>query len=379
MPYAGAVTIAPVQPSERSPLPDILRGLALLGILVVNAQDFAGIAVWQQLGLDRWAQVITDIFFNGRWISVFAMLFGWGAAGMAARHGGGRLLRRLLVLFLIGCLHFVVVWYGDIIANYALIGLVLLLTARLKVRQLLIAAAVSGGWWLWSMGLYSMSYWHHDPMSEVLRQLDGPSMPYGDGYAALVGARVDILDVDLLSNTLFNGPWLLMLMLLGAAAQRSGVFNTPQQHGALWHKLKAWGLMLGLPMGVWLAYLNTLPSANADMLAIPVRMLGGALTAAGYVGLVAEWVVAGQAGGLRPFQASGRVAMSNYLTQSLVMTTLFYPYGLGWRGHLGAAGALTVALVLGLLQLPLSALWLRRFAFGPVEALVRWAVYGKFR
>ena len=109
----------PVGAGERAPLPDVLRGLALLGILIVNVQAFAGFREWTQTGLDRAVQVVTDIVFNGRSISLFAMLFGWGAAGLLARHGPSRLLRRLLVLLAIGTLHYVFVWHGDIISTYS--------------------------------------------------------------------------------------------------------------------------------------------------------------------------------------------------------------------------------------------------------------------
>ena len=123
---------------ERSPLPDVLRGVALLGILVVNMQDFAGFREWQQVGLDRAAQVLTDVLFNGRFISIFAMLFGWGAAGLLARQGAGLFLRRHLALLAVGSLHFVLVWHGDIIATYAVVGLVLLAALRLRTRALLV-------------------------------------------------------------------------------------------------------------------------------------------------------------------------------------------------------------------------------------------------
>lgn len=87
---------------DRALLPDVLRGVALLGILIVNMQDFAGFLEWQQVGVDRAAQVVTDVFANGRFISIFAMLFGWGAAGILARRGAGVFLRRHAALLVVG-------------------------------------------------------------------------------------------------------------------------------------------------------------------------------------------------------------------------------------------------------------------------------------
>ncbi|MFC4639135.1 DUF418 domain-containing protein [Deinococcus hohokamensis] len=361
----------PVQ--ERSPLPDVLRGVALLGILVVNMQDFAGFLEWNQRGLDRVAQVLTDVVANGRFISIFAMLFGWGAAGLLARQGVGVFVRRHLILLLIGALHFVLVWHGDIISNYAALAVFLLLTAHMGGRALLAVGAALGVWgqWVWlSDALLALS----QPVRERFAGL--PDLSAGH-YPALVAERLSDFWPNLIGGNLYNGPWLLCLFFLGAAAQRSGLLLRPGAHRPLLRHLAAWGLPLGLMLGVLLAYLNTRPDRAAGLLAIPVRMGGGLAGALGYVGLIGLLTVDGRLGALRAFAASGRVAMSNYLSQSLIMTTLFYPYGGAQFGRVGAAAGLLLALALGLAQLPVSAWWLRRYGTGPMEWLVRRLVYGR--
>ncbi|WP_034385851.1 DUF418 domain-containing protein [Deinococcus sp. YIM 77859] len=362
----------PVGAGERSLLPDVLRGLALLGILIVNVQDFAGFREWTQGGVNRAVQVVTDMLFNGRSISLFAMLFGWGAAGLLARHGAGTLARRLLVLLLIGAAHFVLVWHGDIIANYALLAFALLLTARLTAPLLVTLAALLGGWWLWSGVLTGLAR-----LDSSRVRFDGlPDLRPGMGYAEVVSARAATLPNDLIGSTLYNGPWLLALFCLGAAAQRTGLLTHPQAHRPLLRRLATFGLGLGLPLGALLAWLNTQPSLAAGLLAIPVRMGGGLASALGYVGVLGLLAAAGRLGPLRAFAASGRVAMSNYIAQSLFMTTFFYPYGGGYFGQWGAAYSVLLALVFGLAQLPLSAWVLSRFGAGPLERLTRLLVYG---
>ncbi|UBV42145.1 DUF418 domain-containing protein [Deinococcus taeanensis] len=374
---------------ERSPLPDVLRGLALLGILVVNMQDFAGFLEWHQRGVDRAAQVLTDTLANGRFISIFAMLFGWGAAGLLARQGAGVFVRRHAALLLVGAAHYVLVWHGDIISNYALLAFALLLTAGLGVRALVGLAGGLGAWWL---GLALLS-------AAGAAARTGPRFFFlpdlAPSYAGTVAERAGRFLPELIDGTVFNGPWLLALFCLGAAAQRSGLLHRPHEHRPLLRRLAVGGLGLGVPLGLLLAYLNTRSTYAAGMLALPVRMGGGLAAALGYVGVVGLLTASGRLGPLRFFAASGRMAMTNYLTQSVLMTLLFYPYGLGqgyrwvsaapdgpvapYSGGLpvwGAAQGLVLALLVGGAQLPLSAWWLRRFGRGPMESLVRRVVYG---
>ncbi|AWT36596.1 hypothetical protein GCM10008956_18300 [Deinococcus arenae] len=361
---------------DRSPLPDVLRGAALLGILIVNMQDFAGFLEWQQSGLDRAAQVVTDTLANGRFISIFAMLFGWGAAGILARRGVGVFLRRHAALLLVGALHYVLVWHGDIISNYATLALALLLVAHLSARALLVVAGALGTWWL-GLGLLATAAiaGQNRPRFAFLPDL----LPT---YAQNVHARAAEFWPLLWEGDLFNGPWLVALFCLGAAAGKTGLLTRPAEHRPLLRRLAVGGLGVGLPLGLLLAYLNTLPSELAGTLALPVRMAGGVAGALGYVGVLGLLAASDRLGAWRLFAASGRMAMTNYLTQSVVMTLIFYPYGLGlgnWPGtgrSWGAAAGLGLSLLFGLAQLPLSAWWLARFGRGPVESLVRWVAYG---
>lgn len=368
---AVTATHGPVK--ERSLLPDVLRGVALLGILTVNMQDFAGFREWQQMGLDRVAQVLTDVLANGRFISIFAMLFGWGAAGLLARQGTGIFLRRHAVLLLIGVLHFTLVWHGDIISAYALLGVVLLLLTSLKARALLGLALLSGGWWLVKEWLEAVKYLRLPP----LPRFDSLPDLAQQSYLQMVASRANEFLPDWLGAALYNAPWLIALFCLGAAAQRTGLLLRPQEHVPLLRRFALWGTVLGLVLGVLLAWLNTKSDFSSGLLAIPVRMSGGLAGGLGYVGLIGLLTVQGRLGWLGRFAASGRIAMSNYIAQSLVMTTIFYPYAGAQWGKWGAASALALALAFGLLQVWSSGLVVKYFGSGPLEKVTRWAVYGK--
>lgn len=366
--------LAPERPArERSPLPDLLRGLAMLGILTVNLQDFSGYLEWQQTGLDRIAQVLIDVFANGRFISIFAMLFGWGAWGFLRSR---RLfLRRHLALLGLGTLHGLLVWHGDIIMLYATLAFGLLLLARAQPRALVTVAAALGGWWLFS-NLATVTLGGTGPVAEA-RPNFLPPIALGQSYAEVLSVRAQELFALFVPGVLFSGPWLFALFCLGAAARERELLTRPERFGALWRRLVWLALPAGLALGGLLAWLNTQDTWQAAMLALPVRMGGGLLGALGYVGLLAQLVVRGRAAGGLPgaLSASGRVALSNYLAQSLVMTTLFYPYAGAQWGSWGAASGLALALAFGLLQLPLSRWWLARLGTGPVEWLLRRLIY----
>lgn len=357
---------------ERSPLPDVLRGVALLGILIVNMQDFAGFREWTQTGPDRVVQVFTDVFANGRFISIFAMLFGWGAAGLLARQGVGTFLLRHGVLLAVGTAHHVLVWHGDIISNYALLALALFVVAHMGARALVVMAGVLGTYWLGLGVLAGLT-----SVGSVGGRFSGlPTLTPGMGWVQVVADRAAEFTPTLLSGTLYNGPWLIALFCLGAAAQRTNLLLRPHEHRPLLRRLAVGGLGVGLPLGLLLAWLNTRSDFASGLLAVPVRMSGGLASALGYVGVIGLLTTNGRLGPLRHFAASGRVALSNYLAQSVVMTTVFYPYAGAQWGQWGASACVVLALAVGLLQLPISAWWLRRFGSGPVEALVRALVYG---
>ncbi|MDB5046461.1 MAG: hypothetical protein JWQ08_2511 [Deinococcus sp.] len=359
---------------QRSPLPDVLRGLALLGILIVNVQDFAGFREWTQGGLDRVVQMFTDIFVNGRAISVFAMLFGWGAAGLLARQGVGTFLRRHAVLLAVGSLHFIFVWHGDIIANYALLGVFLLFTVRMTAPTLVVLAGAMGTWWLIDgvmVGVQASLSSTRFGRFSGLQQLTS-----GMTYPDVLSERASDFSSNLIGGSIYNGPWLVALFCLGAAAYRTGLLLRPHEHLPLLRRLTGWGWGLGLPLGILLAWLNTRGDYASGLLAIPVRMGGGLALALGYVGVLGTLAAQNRLGRWTAFAASGRVAMSNYIAQSLIMTSVFYPYAGAQYGHWGAASAVALALVVGLAQLPISAWVLRRWGMGPLERLVRALVYG---
>ncbi|WP_407540635.1 DUF418 domain-containing protein [Deinococcus radiomollis] len=373
LPPSVATLPAATPPAERWLLPDLLRGLAILGILCVNMQDFAGYDEWLQSGPDRVAQVFIDVFLNGKFISLFAMLFGAGMLTISQRAGGWRLLRRLLWLLLLGSAHFVLLWHGDIISLYACLGLILLLPllTRPPTWLLSLSGVLLCLWWL-ALRVFEALFVAPGPRYSFVQNL-----PTDTGWPDLVRLRLLDFTGDLYGGATYNFQWLLGLLLLGMAAQQSGLLARPARFRPLLRGLLLSGLLLGLPLSAALAWLNTQGSESAGYWEVPVRLLSGLLLGLGYAAGTGLLVAAGRVGWLKVFAAPGRLALSSYLCQSLIMTTLCYPYGLNLYRHVGALPCLLLALTLGGLQLWLSRLWLRRYPQGPAEWLLRVLVYGR--
>ncbi|GHG02546.1 hypothetical protein GCM10017783_13590 [Deinococcus piscis] len=364
---------APVAAQDRALLPDALRGFALLGIALINVQDFSGFRVWEQQGLDRAVQVVTDVLFNGKAVALFAMLFGWGAAGLWERHGLGLYVRRHLLLLVIGLAHFALLWHGDIIGGYAVSAVIFILLLRRPTGALL----------KWAWGLYLLSALNYVAGYSLYKVTPGSRISFSpdfaphQSYASILADRIAELPSQLGSG-LFLASFTIPLFAFGAWAYRSGLLSRPAEHRPLLRRLLAWGFGLGLPLGLGLAYLNTLDTEQAGMLSEGLRVISGLPVAFGYVGLFGLLSLRPRVpAALTALARSGRLALTHYITQSLVLTLIFYPYTFGLYGQVGAAAAVGMALLLALAQIALSRWYLRRYGRGPLESLLRWAVYGR--
>lgn len=355
--------------TSRLLLPDILRGLSLVGILCVNMQDFARYHEWEQIGINEWAQRLIDLLFNGRFISLFAMLFGWGMAGWLER-GVSRavFVRRSAWLWLLGTLHAIFVWHGDILATYGLLAFFLIPLSRLSVKGLLYTAAGLGSWWI---ALMTLGYWGTLQDNHAANT----SMTDTTHYFTLITDRWhnQINQINPLSDLLFNDSWILMLFCLGMVGKKIGLLEHPAKHKPMLRRLATWGIALGLTLGLWLGAVNRHGDEASVMLSIIVRMVGGLAGALGYVGLLTLWWERSQPVALAMLAPTGNIALSNYLAQSLLMTTLFYGYALGWSGW-SAAACLALALAVGCVQIWLSK---KMGGKGAMERLTRWVVYGR--
>jgi uncharacterized protein len=391
----------PLAEQERIHLLDVLRGVAIFGILLANVMIFSGYqflspaqaAALPGAAIDRVSQFLVHALVYGKFYSLFSLLFGIGVAVQmerAAARGAAfvpRFRRRLWALLGIGLAHALLLWSGDILTVYALMGFVMLLFLRLGDRALL----------GWAVGLLALPVAAYvvmiaaavpDPFAG-LEGGEGPSMLERVGAAFLAGDYASMLWgntvllvgrwVDLFITLRF--PRVLGMFLLGFWLARRGVFRRAEAHLPLFRRWAWVGLLVALPANLVLAAMMQrvpyLPATWTGLVEVAAYALGVPLLCLGYVGALAL-VHRGRAGGvLAPFAAVGKMALTNYLLQSAVCVAIFYGVGLGLYGSTGLTTALLIALVVFAFQVPLSALWLERFHYGPVEWVWRQATYGR--
>ncbi len=383
----GDGPLRPVEGADRIEALDVLRGVALLGVLLVNLLSDFRIPLAEHLlrfhtatgHLDRLVDVLVAAFLEFKAITLFSLLFGAGLGGFdkraAARGAGARLLlaRRLAVLLGIGLAHMLLVWNGDILTLYAACGLLLLPVLRLPVAAQVVAGVVAAALpWVVDLGPAI-------PDEDALRSMAAEARGvYARGsYAEVLAfhrAETRQLIIPLLLGVL---PRTLGVMLLGLASWRAGVVRDPPGHrGLLWVVAIAGGVVGGSATALHVASASTgSPSP------VPGRLLDAASSLPLALAYASILLLAGRGSRGRPLvsavAAVGRMALTNYLAQSLALGLIFYGYGLGWSGHLGSAPAALVGLALYAGQLAFSSAWLRRYRFGPAEWAWRSLTYGR--
>lgn len=387
-------TFQPVAPGERIALLDVLRGFALLGIGLMNIEAFVGPLNAALTGLDpalagadRWADALVYVLVQGKFYTLFSLLFGMGFAVMAERAGrAGRpfaafYARRSLGLLAIGLAHALLVWSGDVLVSYALLALPLLALRPLPTRWLpLVAVLVYLCTPAMVMAYGALgSLMQADPASaadwrrtmaqigaQAAAAVEAQRAAYGSGsYAQALLQRAHDLG-ETLRGLMVNGPTMLGMFLLGGWFVRAGAMQAPERFARLFAALR-WGAW-PLGLAAMLASFALEPYMDPGRLdlrlsgAFALSSLAGLLMCLGYLGWVVRWRQA-----LAWLAPAGRMALSNYVLQSLLCTWIFYGYGLGWFERLPRAWQPPFALALFLLQVAASRWWLARFRFGPLE------------
>jgi uncharacterized protein len=398
---------------ERIQVIDILRGFALFGILLVNMELFSHPVQQVMLGHDelaafpdRLAAWGIKLLAETKFYPIFSFLFGVGFALqiLRAEQRGTRFvpfyLRRLFVLLLIGMAHAIFVWVGDILVLYAILGAILLLFFRRRaprtlliwtVVMLLLSVLVVGG----LVGLALLARLTPEGAAQMSSEFAASEATlraaaaqakevYATGsFGAITAQRLSDLGLAY-SLYVFLGFNAFAMFLLGLYAGRRGIFRDIPAHVPLLRKILWWGIPVGLGSQLVYVVLNerfdAFEPSWGSLVANLAQFAGAPVLALVYVAGVTLLVQHGAwHARLRPLAAVGRMAMTNYLLQSLVATMLFYGYGFGLFGSIGPALGLLITIAIFCAQIPLSVLWLHRFQFGPVEWLWRVLTYMRWQ
>lgn len=392
-----AQTLEPVAERYRILSLDAVRGLAVLGILAVNVVAFSlpyslemarEQSPFPLVGDNAVALWVIDVFFRQKFVTLFSMLFGvsiWLVGGERSDLARGKLLRRRLFwLAIFGLLHGLAFWYGDILLLYAWAGLFVMLTRSMKARSLML---IGGAATLALATLQALSVWTMAANPDMAAA-GGPMVAddavadaiarYQAGWASAMienaKAWLFIQGMSLFGYVFSTVP----LMMLGMGLFKAGFFSG---HSPRWIYLTL--IAVG---GVYLALLGLLQWL--EMIAGPeIEATGGLAAAVASFPVLASLayaslIVLSAGSGLRVlvkiFAPVGRMAFSNYLLQTLIMTTIFYmPWGPRLYGQVDFVGQWMMVAGVWAFALVWSPLWLSRFRMGPLEWVWRRLSYGR--
>ena len=402
----NAETTLPLSRSERIASLDVLRGVALLGILIMNIQAFAmpgaayinPAAYGDLTGINQWVWIASHLFADQKFMALFSILFGAGICVFADRaeqtRGRSTALhyRRTSWLLVFGLLHAHLLWYGDILYTYALCGFAVYLLRNRSPRALLILGTIS----LFIPFAYSMLTGlslEHFPADAVEGMMDSwrpdsatlaaeiDAYRGGWGDQQVFRSQTALFFESYLFATLFF--WRASgMMLIGMALFRWQILSANRSNG-LYIRLLVAGVSLGIILtvsGVWQNYRHGWSLEYSMFLGSQWNYWGSVSMALGYVGLVMLTFRKGWMSALQErLAAVGRTAFSNYIGQTLICITLFYGTGFGLFASLSRGEQVIVVFAIWIFQLIAAPLWLRKFRFGPLEWAWRSLTYWRLQ
>jgi uncharacterized protein len=424
----------PVAPGERYFAVDVLRGFALLGILAMNIVLFGwpSPAYGNPLrgggfeGLDRGIWFFNHMVFEAKMMTTFSMLFGAGLVLMdqRAEARGARIrgvyYRRILWLLVIGLVHAYLIWDGDILVLYAQTGLFLYFFRNLKPATLIVLgisanlllvpivlgfgaginylkattarveAQTKAGEKPSTLDQQLHDVWTKHVRDEILpgpekkaKKWDEEMAAYRGDYPGIVKHKAfDLLMEQVFGFILGAGFFAASRMLVGMGLMKLGVFSAQRSRKFYW-----WMVGLGYGLGLPLMVFDALEMIRHNFTfgymmqgGLFYNAFGSLVVALGHVGLLMLIVQSGALGWLTTrLAAVGRMALSNYLFDSIACTTLFYGYGFGLFGQINRTGLAAIVLTFWVLQLLVSPIWLKYFRYGPAEWLWRSLTYWRLQ
>lgn len=398
--------LTPVEEKQRIQSLDILRGIAVLGILIMNIQSFGLMSsaysnpmALGELDTVNWITwLVGHIFADQKFMSIFSMLFGAGVilfidkALEKGKKAGALHYRRNFWLLVIGLIHAYFFWYGDILVHYALCAFWVYLWRNASVKRLLIWGAISvafGSAFAIFNG-FSIPFMPEASVNEIMASwkpgqelIDTEVGAYTSGFFQQIPYRAQtvVFFQTFLFLTLFT--WRAGgMMMIGMALYKAGVMSA-EKDKSFYRKLALWGFGIGITLILLGVYQNIAHDWAWDFSMFfggQFNYWGSMGVALGYIALIMLWTQSQSGEKLKSrFAAVGRMAFTNYLTQTLICTFIFYGHGLGLYNTMERWHLLPIVLGVWILQLLWSPWWLQRYYFGPFEWAWRSLTYWKMQ
>ena len=393
----------PISVKERIVSLDVLRGVAILGILLMNVVTFGMVlgayedpSVYNDTeGVDWYVWLVLHVFADNKFMSIFSILFGAGIcifmerATAKANDAWGLQISRMGWLLVIALLHAYLIWFGDILFTYSLCGVCIAFFRKCRPGTLVILGVVLGvivPITINKLFHWSVQFWPPESIEEMTAGSELLSQANQEETDAYLGSYWDQLQhraVISIFMQIFLFPFYLFwrgagLMFIGMALYKWGVLSGRQSK-----KFYAWMLTIGLALGMPLILIGVHFKVQSGFDPILGRfshsnwnIVGAVFMAMAWIALVLLFCKTGVWQGLqRCLAAVGRMALTNYIMQSILGTWFFYGVGLGFYGSLERWQMLFVVAGIWAFQIIFSIFWLKRFRFGPLEWLWRCGTY----
>ena len=393
-----------VKNQDRIQVLDVLRGFALAGILIINAMSILAVngstpAFTVDIPVaDRTLQDLILFFIESKFFTLFSLLFGIGFAiqiQSAEKQGNAflpRISRRMAGLLIFGLLHVLLLWDGDILVIYAITGTLLILfrkTTFSRIRQWVVSLLAVPGALVLAILVYTLivrlsasgaeTFAKSDAsLAKEFANTDTTQKLLQSGFIEGIAERIHTYLE--LSPLLFSRiPTVLAMFLIGLYLGRSNFIRQLPEKIEILKKVCIWGLTVGFSlMFLIVAGTKFLPTLSALIAIIEDQYLAGPILCLGYASAITLAFLKNPTRKIYGFFSKvGRMALTNYLTQSLVLTFLAYGWGLGLALKLNGFQVLGISVLLYVAQVILSGLWLSKFKYGPFEWIWRCITYWK--
>jgi len=389
-------------PGERIVSIDVLRGFAVLGILIMNIQAFSMIdatyinptAYGDLSGLNKWAWIFSHLFASAKFMSIFSMLFGAGIvifterALTKGRRPGPLHYRRNFWLLLFGLIHAYLIWYGDILVAYSLCGFLVFIFRKLKPRILVI---IGISFFIIPFLLYlffgmTIQYWPEESYNANMQSwlpngeiVDAQITIMQGSWIEQLGFRIEsaiFLQTFLFPLQVF---WRVTgLMLLGMALYKWGVLSAEKTR-VFYLRL----MIIGLTVGYLIVGVGVYMNFEADWLmdysmfyGSQFNYIGSVAVALGYIGMM---MLISKSKGFERLKdvlsSVGKMAFTNYILMSVICSFIFYGHGFGLFGEVDRTGQILIVFAVWVIILIISPLWLKNYRYGPLEWLWRVLTY----
>lgn len=402
-----ATSLHPTLQKERIQSLDVLRGVAILGILIMNIQSFAmpGSAYLNPTsfgdleGINYWVWMLSHLFADQKFMSIFSILYGAGIILITQkteqRDGTSTALhyKRTFWLLFIGMLHAYLIWYGDILVAYAICALFVYLFRKWKPRKLCIVGflTLSVHSIIYLFFGFSLPFMPVEVLQELSTSIWSPGQEQiAQEISAITGTLIQQISYVAKASIEMQGSVFLMwmmwraggLMLIGMALYKWGILSA-KRDTSFYKKGMIIGFVVGLPIVVWGVIKNFESNWSFEysmFLGSQFNYYGSIPISFAYICGVMLFVKSKRFLGIKKnFAAIGQMALTNYLAQSIICVFIFYGMGLGFFGTFERYEQCFIIMGIWILQILWSKLWLASFRFGPFEWVWRSLTYFKFQ